>query len=88
MTIEETGDTPSENDVSQLSFEDALKQLEQLVAQLEQGAVPLEESIRLYARGNELREHCDNLLRAAESKVEKIKLAQNAPAGVEPLDVE
>jgi len=77
------------SDIKSLSFETALKELEGIVSRLEQGSVPLEESIAIYERGDALRAHCDGLLRAAEAKVEKIRLAQNGTAaGVEPLDVE
>ena len=75
-------------DVSGLTFEQALKELEGIVARLEQGSVPLEESIAIYERGDALRNHCDKLLKAAEAKVEKIRLgADGKPAGTEPLDV-
>ncbi|HUG61747.1 MAG TPA: exodeoxyribonuclease VII small subunit [Methylomirabilota bacterium] len=75
--------------VSALTFEQALKELEGIVARLEQGSVPLEESISIYERGDALRGHCDRLLKAAEAKVEKIRLGTDgAPQGVEPLDVE
>ena len=76
-------------DVSALTFEQALKELEGIVARLEHGQVPLEESIAIYERGDALRAHCDKLLRAAEAKVEKVRLAANGkPAGTEPLDVD
>ncbi|MCM5552635.1 exodeoxyribonuclease VII small subunit [Pleomorphomonas sp. NRK KF1] len=76
-------------DVSALSFEQALKELEGIVARLEQGSVPLEESISIYERGDALRKHCDGLLKAAEAKVEKIRVAgDGSAAGVEPLDRE
>lgn len=76
-------------DLSALSFEQALKELEGIVSRLEQGSVPLEESIAIYERGDALRAHCDRLLRAAEARVEKIRLsADGKPAGTEPLGVE
>jgi exodeoxyribonuclease VII small subunit len=76
-------------DVAGLSFEEALKELEGIVGRLEQGQVPLEESIAIYERGDALRAHCDRLLRAAEAKVEKIRLsADGQPKGTEPLDPE
>lgn len=76
-------------DVSALSFEQALKELEGIVARLEQGSVPLEESISIYERGDALRKHCDGLLKAAEAKVEKIRIASyGSAAGSEPLDRE
>lgn len=76
-----------DQDVSSLSFEDALKQLETIVRELEQGNVPLERSIEMYEKGAVLRHHCDSLLKAAEAKVEKIQLNQEGTvAGTTALD--
>ena len=76
-------------DVTGLSFEQALEELERIVARLEAGQVPLEESIRSYERGEALRRHCDALLKQAEAKVEKITVgADGGAAGSEPLDVD
>lgn len=72
-----------------LSFEEALKQLEDIVENLERGDVPLEQSITIYERGEALKKHCDKLLKMAESKVEKIRLSDKGhPEGVEALDSE
>ncbi|WP_150524389.1 exodeoxyribonuclease VII small subunit [Roseibium sediminis] len=80
-------ETPTATDISSLSFEDALKQLERIVQELEQGNVPLERSIDMYERGSALRKHCDKLLQAAEAKVEKIQLDRDGNAsGKTPLD--
>lgn len=77
------------DDVKAMSFEQALDALERIVDDLERGDVPLEESIRIYERGEALKAHCDRLLRAAEDKVEKIRLSREGrPVGVEPLDGE
>ena len=74
-------------DVTGLSFELALKELEGIVGRLERGDVALEESITIYERGEVLRDHCDRLLRQAEAKVEKLTFdAAGTPRGVEPLD--
>ncbi|OLL54047.1 exodeoxyribonuclease VII small subunit [Bartonella henselae] len=76
-------------DVATLSFEQALKQLEVIVENLERGDVPLEQSIDIYERGEALKKHCEKLLKAAEAKVEKIQLSEGGtPKGVEPLDSE
>ncbi|MBG6199149.1 exodeoxyribonuclease VII small subunit [Labrenzia sp. EL_13] len=76
-------------DISKLSFEDALKQLETIVRELEQGNVALERSIEMYERGDSLRKHCDTLLKSAEAKVEKIQLGQNGEAnGSTELDAQ
>ena len=76
-------------DIAKLSFEDALKELEQIVDKLEKGSAGLEESIAIYARGEALKSHCNDLLKNAEQRIEKITLgADGRPAGTEPLDVE
>jgi exodeoxyribonuclease VII small subunit len=75
-------------DVAKLSFEKALAELEQIVQKLERGDVPLEEAVTIYERGEVLKRRCEELLRAAEARVEKITLdAAGKPAGTEPLDV-
>ncbi|MGD9867638.1 MAG: exodeoxyribonuclease VII small subunit [Hyphomicrobiales bacterium] len=74
-------------DIASMSFEQALGELEAIVAKLEAGKVELEESIAIYERGEALRAHCDKLLKSAEAKVEKIRLdGENRPAGTVPLD--
>jgi len=79
-------DTP-DGDVKKLSFEKALAELEQIVQKLERGDVPLEESVTIYERGEALKRRCEELLRAAEARVEKIALDAGRPTGTEPLDV-
>ena len=75
-------------DVNKLSFEKALAELEQIVQKLERGDVPLEESVTIYERGEALKRRCEELLRQAEARVEKITLdAAGKPVGTEPLDV-
>ena len=74
-------------DISEMPFEAALAELEQIVDQLEKGAVALDESIRLYERGEALKKRCDELLRNAEMRIEKITLAADGGfKGVVPLD--
>ena len=80
-------DTPN-TDIPKLTFEKALAELEQIVQKLERGDVPLEESVTIYERGEALKRRCEELLRAAEARVEKITLdAAGKPTGTEPLDI-
>jgi exodeoxyribonuclease VII small subunit len=72
--------------VETLSFEQALKELEEIVARLEQGEVDLEDSIALYERGQALKAHCEKKLKAAEGRLEKIVLGAAGPTGTEPMD--
>jgi exodeoxyribonuclease VII small subunit len=82
-----TPQKPNHADIREMSFEHALKELETIVGRLERGDVQLEESITIYERGEELRQHCDRLLKQAEAKVEKLTLGPHgAPTGVEPFD--
>lgn len=67
----------TEKPVAEMSFEEAMAELEAVVARLEQGEVPLEDSIKLYERGANLKAHCDARLKAAEEKVEQIRLGEN-----------
>ena len=74
-------------DVKSLSFEQAMKALEEVVSQLEHGDVALDRSIALYERGAELKARCSKLLKEAEERVEKITLgADGAPQGTTPAD--
>ncbi len=59
-------------DITKLSYEAAYQQLEALVAQLESGALPLEESVALYERGQRLAAHCQALLEEAELKIKMV----------------
>jgi exodeoxyribonuclease VII small subunit len=73
--------------IADMTFEDALRALEQVVARLESGDVPLDESISLYERGEELRKHCQARLDAAQARIEKIVAGPDGKAtGTRPLD--
>jgi exodeoxyribonuclease VII small subunit len=77
------------SDIAAMNFERALEALEKIVDDLERGDVPLDQSIRIYERGEALKAHCEKLLKAAEDKVEKIRLSREGkPVGIEPLDGE
>ncbi len=79
----------TEVEIGQLSFERAIEELESIVRRLEDGKVPLEESVAIYERGEALKRRCEDLLRQAEARVQKITLdASGNPTGTEPLDVE
>lgn len=82
-------DKPAVADVATLPFEAAMQELEQIVGELEKGAVSLDGSVALYARGRALQARCEALLADAEARVEKITLGENgAVRGVAPLDLE
>jgi exodeoxyribonuclease VII small subunit len=73
-------------DIATLSFEQALAELEQIVARLESGQAPLEDSIRMYERGAALKAHCETRLEAARLRVEKIVVGAGGASGVEPAE--
>jgi exodeoxyribonuclease VII small subunit len=73
--------------VAELTFEEALKELEIVVGKLERGDVALEDSIALYERGAALRAACEKKLADAEEKIARITLGPDgAPTGLTPLD--
>ncbi len=74
-------------DISTLSFEDALRELETIVAELESGQAPLERSIEMYERGARLKGHCEARLEAARLRVEKIVVGAGGEAsGAAPAE--
>ena len=72
--------------VAEMTFEEAMAALEQVVTALEKGDVPLEASIRLYERGAALRAHCAAKLKDAEEKVELIRAQEGKAVGVTPVE--
>ncbi|MEO9130470.1 MAG: exodeoxyribonuclease VII small subunit [Sphingomonas sp.] len=71
-------DTP----IEELSFEDALKELEAIVSRLESGDAPLDQAINLYERGDRLRRRCADRLDAAQARIEAIRLdGEGRPTG-------
>ena len=73
-------------DIRDLTFEQALAELEQIVARRESGQAPLEDSIRMYERGAALKAHCESRLEAARLRVEKIVMSAGGAPGVEPTE--
>jgi exodeoxyribonuclease VII small subunit len=75
-------------DIARLPFERAIEELESIVKRLEEGKVPLEESVAIYERGEALKRRCQELLDQAEARVNKIVLdSSGKPTGTEALDV-
>jgi exodeoxyribonuclease VII small subunit len=75
-------------DIAKMSFEQALEELEGIVATLEQGSAGLEDAITFYERGTHLKTHCEAKLRAAREKVEKINIGPNGEVRAEPANIE
>jgi len=79
----------AEQKIADMSFEQALAELESIVETMEAGKVDLKSSIATYERGEKLKKHCEALLKQAEARIEKITLdANGAPNGTQPLDVD
>lgn len=77
----------SEKPVAEMSFEEAMAELESVVGKLERGDVALDASIKLYERGAALKAHCEKKLKAAEEKVAQITLGEGgAPSGTKPVE--
>ena len=76
----------SDKPVAEMSFEEAMAALEQVVTQLEKGDVALEASIALYERGAALKAHCAGKLKDAEEKVELIRAQEGRAIGTTPVE--
>ena len=74
-------------DISKLSFEQAMNELEDVVAKLENGQVPLEDSIKLYEMGNDLKKYCEQKLKEAEEQVSQITFSNDGSvSGTKPIE--
>ena len=71
--------------IEKMSYEEALEELKQIVAKLNEGKVTLDESLQLYKRGNELSSYCDKKLREVTQKISEVN---KASGGEDPLNIE
>lgn len=76
------------SDISKLSFEDALEQLERIVRELEEGSSELDASIKDYERGAHLKKHCEMKLQEAQQRVDKVILDSGGNVQIETVDLE
>ena len=77
----------SDKPISEMTFEQAMSELERIVTELERGDVPLEDCISLYEKGAELKKRCETKLKEAEQKVAAITLDENGSVtGTKPLE--
>lgn len=77
------------DDIAKMSFEAALEALEGIVARLESGDVGLEDSIEIYARGSALKRHCEEKLKLAEARIEKVTISASGEAsGSTPFEAD
>ena len=75
-------------DIAELSFEDALEELETIVRDLESGNRKLDDAIAAYERGAQLKRHCEAKLVQAQARVEKISLAADGTPQADPVEVD
>lgn len=79
-------DKKQKNDISKMSFEEAIKELTSIVGKIEQGQIPLQDSLEQYERGMALIKHCRTILQQAEKRIEKIAepeaKSQQNPEGI------
>ena len=80
--------SPKLAEITKMSFEDALSELEDIVRTLEGGNGKLEEAITAYERGAQLKAHCEKKLKEAQAKVEKISLSAGGEAVTEPANID
>jgi exodeoxyribonuclease VII small subunit len=78
VTIDASGPSSARQRIQALAFDTALTELQSVVARLEAGSLPLEESIELYEQGVMLHEHCARLLGEAEVRLQRLV---DAPGG-------
>ena len=76
------------SDISSISFEAALSELEKIVRKLEDGKANLEDAIGAYERGALLKKHCEGKLKEAKARVDKISLGAGGGAKLEPADLD
>lgn len=86
MTSEIILSVETPDDIKKMKFEEALGVLEDIVRNLESGEVSLEQSIDIYTRGTQLKAHCEEKLKDATARIEKITSSANGELTISPLD--
>jgi len=72
VKAEKMADKKQKENIEKSSFEEAIKELTSIVAQVEQGQIPLQNSLQQYEKGMALIKHCRTILQKAEKRIEKI----------------
>ena len=76
----------NKEDLKKLNFEDALSQLETIVRELESGRTKLDDAVESYEKAVALKNHCENKLKSAQLKIEKIEIGKDGEIKLTPLD--
>ena len=75
------------NDIKQMSFEDAISELDGIVSTLEQGSNKLDDAVKAYERGTFLKQHCESKLQEARERIEKISVNISGDPISEPSEI-
>jgi len=81
-------DNTTIKDIESLTFEVALKSLEEIVSQLDAGSIDLDKAVDAYERGAKLKEHCEKKLKEAQLRIEKIEVDKNGEVTTKVMDTE
>lgn len=81
-------DNTTIKDIDSLTFEVALKSLEEIVSQLDTGSIDLDKAVDAYERGAKLKEHCEKKLKEAQLRIEKIEVDKNGEVTTKVMDTE
>ena len=79
IKVTEMAGQKAKDDISKLSFEEAIKELTEIVGRIEQGQIALQDSLQQYEKGMGLIKHCRTILREAEKRIEKISESETKP---------
>ena len=71
---------------NEISFEDALQKLEMLVRELESGRIKLDDAVAAYEQATVLKKFCEEKLKAAQLKIEKLEVSPEGELKTVPLD--
>ena len=82
-----SGKILEKEELSNLSFEESLKQLEKIVEELDSGTMDLEKAIEAYEIGNKLKKHCEKKLKEAQERIEKIEVDEDGELNINPIDI-
>ena len=80
-------ETPIPTEINEMSFEEALAELDGIVGALEQGSNKLDDAIKAYERGTLLKQHCEAKLKEAKERIEKISVSPTGEISTEPADI-
>ncbi|MDB9971915.1 exodeoxyribonuclease VII small subunit [Alphaproteobacteria bacterium] len=81
-------DNSTTENIKDLTFEAALKELEEIVSQLDTGSIDLDKAVEAYEKGAKLKQHCEKKLKEAQLRIEKIEVDKNGDITTKVMDTE